>query len=83
MTTGIVVRIAAEAAEEDARAGRKRITPYWRTITDDGGLNEQVPGGAAAQAERLRAEGLTVEPYRRGGRQMVREFERYLIRLRV
>ncbi len=81
MTTGIFVRIAAEAAEEDARAGKKRITPYWRTIKDDGGLNEKFPGGAAAQAKRLRAEGLIVEPHRRRGRPMVRGFERNLIRV--
>jgi hypothetical protein len=30
LTTGIFVRLAADAAEEDARAGETRITPYWR-----------------------------------------------------
>src|SRR5436190_5958410 len=30
LTTGIFVRIAAEAAEEDLRDGKKKITPYWR-----------------------------------------------------
>ncbi|HSE38522.1 MAG TPA: hypothetical protein VLG74_14555, partial [Blastocatellia bacterium] len=45
LTTGIFVRIAAEAAEEDLRNGRKQITPYWRVIRDDGSLNEKFPGG--------------------------------------
>src|ERR1700682_6414679 len=30
LTTGIFVRIAAEAAEEDASAGVSKVTPYWR-----------------------------------------------------
>src|SRR5512141_2144191 len=38
LVTGIFVRIAAEAAEEDARAGKTRITPYWRVVKDDGSL---------------------------------------------
>ncbi len=62
LTTGIFVRIAAEAAEEDAAAGRKRITPYWRVVKDDGSLNPKFPGGAARQAERLRAEGHRILP---------------------
>lgn len=57
MTTGIFVRIVAEVAEEDRAAGKKRITPYWRLLKTDGKLNEKYPGGAAAQAKRLRAEG--------------------------
>ncbi|MBI3693238.1 MAG: MGMT family protein [Acidobacteria bacterium] len=57
ITTGIFVRIAAEAAEEDARAGKKRITPYWRVIRDNGSLIEKFPGGVEGQARRLRQEG--------------------------
>lgn len=36
LTTGIFVRIAAEAAEEEARGGKARVTPYWRVVKDDG-----------------------------------------------
>jgi len=57
LTTGIFVRIAAEAAEEEAREGKVRITPYWRVVKDDGSLNPKFPGGAARQAAHLRAEG--------------------------
>lgn len=57
LTTGIFARIAAEAAEEDRRAGRTRITPYWRTVRDDGSLIDKFPGGVRAQAARLREEG--------------------------
>jgi hypothetical protein len=69
LTTGIFLRIAAEAAEEEFRSGKSRITPYWRVVRDDGSLNEKFPGGAAAQARRLRAEGHRVE--RRGTRWQV------------
>jgi hypothetical protein len=81
MTTGIFIRIVAEAAEEDRRAGKKRITPYWRTVRDDGTLNEKFPGGARAQAAKLRIEGVPVE--RRRGKQpsRVTEVERFLVRL--
>ena len=62
LTTGIFIRIAAEAAEESAREGKSRITPYWRVVKDDGSLNPKFPGGVDAQAERLRAEGHRIVP---------------------
>jgi alkylated DNA nucleotide flippase Atl1 len=64
ITTGIFAWIAAHAAEEAAAAGRKRITPYWRTLKSTGELNVKYPGGAGAQAARLRAEGVAIEPAR-------------------
>ena len=76
LTTGIFMRIAAEAAEEDRAAGRKRITPYWRVVKDDGGLNPKFPGGEAQQAKRLRSEGITTAL--RGKRFVVKAFEKYL-----
>ncbi len=57
LTTGIFIHIAAEVAEEEARAGKKKITPYWRVVKDDGSLNPKLPGGVERQAARLRAEG--------------------------
>lgn len=65
LTTGIFVRLAAEAAEEDARAGKTRITPYWRVTRDDGSLYAKFPGGLEAQSERLREEGRTIDTSRR------------------
>jgi hypothetical protein len=62
LVTGIFVRIAAEAAEEDARAGKSRITPYWRVVKEDGSLNPKFPGGVERQAERLREEGHRIVP---------------------
>ena len=57
LVTGIFVRIAAEAAEEDASAGSARITPYWRVVKDDGSLNPKFPGGVERQEQHLRQEG--------------------------
>ena len=74
LTTGIFVRIAAEAAEEDRASGKRRLTPYWRVVRDDGGLNPKYPGGIDSQARNLRAEGFTVM---RKGRKLsaVKDFE--------
>lgn len=60
LVTGIFVRISAEAAEEDALAGKKRIAPYWRVVKDDGSLYPKFPGGVERQAARLREEGVAV-----------------------
>jgi hypothetical protein len=61
ITTGIFAWISAHAAEEAAALGRKRITPYWRTLKSTGELNEKYPGGIASQARHLLAEGLTIQ----------------------
>ncbi len=61
LVTGIFLRIAAEAAEEDRQAGRSEITPYWRVVGEDGSLNAKFPGGAEQQAQLLRDEGHTLE----------------------
>ena len=64
LATGIFVRIVAEAAEEDAAAGNRRITPYWRVVKEDGSLNPKFPGGVARQAGRLMEEGHRILPGR-------------------
>lgn len=57
ITTGIFAWIAAHAAAEQEAAGKKRVTPWWRTLKTGGELNAKYPGGAEEQARRLRAEG--------------------------
>jgi hypothetical protein len=81
LTTGIFIRIAAETAEEDTRNGKKRVTPYWRVIRDDGSLNEKFPGGAKAQAQRLKEEGHSITPGRGKKPPRVKDFEGSLVRL--
>ena len=81
LTTGIFLRIAAEAAEEDRANGKRRLTPYWRVVKDDGSLNPKYPGGVESQARNLRAEGfITVRKGRKPP--VVKEFERRLYKLK-
>jgi len=57
ITTGIFTWIAAHAAAEEAAMGRKRITPYWRTLKTGGEINPKYPGGILALRKLLSAEG--------------------------
>jgi hypothetical protein len=57
ITTGLFAWIAAHAAEEEIGNGKKRVTPYWRTLKSGGFLNEKYPGGVAGQRRRLEFEG--------------------------
>jgi len=75
LTTGIFLRIAAEAAEEDRANGRKRVTPYWRVVKENGGLNPKFPGGEPEQARHLRSEGFEIIKRRKGS--FVKDFERH------
>jgi hypothetical protein len=78
ITTGIFAWIAAHAAEEDLASGRKRVTPYWRTLKTGGELNGKYPGGIAAAKKRLEGEGHRV--VRKGKRFLVSDLDRVLFR---
>lgn len=60
LCTGIFLRIVAETAEENLRAGRKRVAPWWRIVGEDGSLNPKLPGATKTQASRLRSEGVAM-----------------------
>ena len=78
LTTGIFVHIVSEVAEEDRKAGKKDVTPYWRVLKSGGRFNEKYPGGAARQARLLRSEGHRIE-VRNGRRPLkVKDYERRL-----
>jgi len=79
ITTGIFSWIAANAADEAEKEGKKRITPYWRTLKTGGILNEKYPGGLANLKKRLKAEGYTVIPKGRSKHFMVKDFEKTLV----
>ena len=81
ITTGIFAWIAAHAAEEAAALGRKRITPWWRTLKSNGELNPKYPGGVKAQAARLRAEGHKIAPGKGKRPPCVKDFETRLCTL--
>lgn len=79
ITTGIFAWIAAHAAEEEAQEGKKRITPYWRTLKSGGELNEKYPGGIKNLKARLESEGHEV--ISRGKKFVVKDFEKSLFRI--
>jgi len=76
ITTGIFSWIAAHAAAEEAAAGKRRITPYWRTLKAGGVLNPKYPGGLEALARRLEAEGHTIVV--KGKQRVVADYEKCL-----
>jgi hypothetical protein len=78
ITTGIFAWIAAHAAEDEVHEGRKRVTPYWRTLKAQGELNPRYPGGVAHLRARLEAEGHTV--VQKGKRLVVANYERALFK---
>jgi alkylated DNA nucleotide flippase Atl1 len=79
MTTGIFARIAAGAAGEEEAEGKKRVTPYWRTLKSGGELNAKYPGGLEQQQKRLESEGHAV--IARGRRLFVRDYEKALAKI--
>lgn len=72
LTTGIFLRIVAEAAEEERVSGRSRVVPWWRVVRDNGSLNDRLPGGIDEHARRLRAEGVIVERAGKSGWRIAR-----------
>jgi alkylated DNA nucleotide flippase Atl1 len=79
ITTGIFAWIAAHAAEEEASEGRKRITPYWRTLKTEGILNEKYPGGIEGQRRKLESEGHRI--LKKGKKFIVENLPRALIQM--
>jgi hypothetical protein len=77
LTCGIFSWIAAHAAVEEAAAGRKNTTAYWRTLKSKGELNPKYPGGIAEQRKRLESEGFRV--IQKGKKYIVEGYDRYLL----
>jgi alkylated DNA nucleotide flippase Atl1 len=77
ITTGIFAWISAYAAEENKAEGKKRITPYWRTLKKGGEINMKYPGGIAAQIKLLESEGFDI--LLKGKKAFVAGYEKYLI----
>jgi len=79
ITTGIFSWIAANAADEAEAEGKKRITPYWRTLKTGGELNPKYPGGLDNIKRRLEAEGHTVAQKGRSKKLVVQDYEKVLV----
>ncbi len=79
ITTGIFAAIAARAAEEMAKEGKRNFTPYWRTLKQGGVINEKYPGGTEAQKKLLENEGHKV--VQKGKKFVVLDYEQKLVQL--
>lgn len=80
ITTGIFAWIAANAAGEAEAEGKKRITPYWRTLKAGGELNPKYPGSIGNVKVRLIAEGHKV--ISKGKKYVVKDYEKSLVKLK-
>ncbi|HMC29312.1 MAG TPA: hypothetical protein VKL99_00655 [Candidatus Angelobacter sp.] len=80
LCTGMFVRIAAEAAVEERRAGKKLVTPYWRVVSSEGRLQPKFPGGTEAQRRALAGEGHKIEKSSGKKPPVVAHFETALVR---
>jgi alkylated DNA nucleotide flippase Atl1 len=79
LTCGIFSWIAAHAAAEEAAEGKKRITPYWRTLKKGGEINPKYPGGIEDQRKHLESEGFKV--VHKGKKYVVENYEKYLMKV--
>lgn len=79
ITTGIFAWVAAHAAYDDLEAGKKRITPYWRTLKSGGELNEKYPGGIENIQKLLETEGHNI--IKKGKKHIVDNYEKKLTRV--
>ena len=78
ITTGIFSWISAHASVDEEKEGKKRVTPWWRTLKQGGELNPKYPGGINEQAKRLRKEGLVIIPGKKKNSAVVKDFETHL-----
>ncbi len=79
LTSGIFAWIAAHAAEEEKAAGKKDITPWWRTLKSGGILNEKFPGEINQQKAFLQAERHRV--IKKGKKYIVENYEKSLVKI--
>ena len=79
LTTGIFLHMVANAAEEVKEKGKKKITPYWRVLKENGSLNPKFPGGIKKQAEYLKQEGFVITKRKDDEMLYVKEFDKKLV----
>ena len=80
IVTGIFVIVAARAAEEEFNEGKKRVTPYWRTLKTNGIINEKYPGGINIQKKLLKQEGHIISS--KGKNYIVKNYQKSLKQFR-
>lgn len=67
LTTGIFLRIVAEAALVDEASGKKRITPFWRAIDPKSPLAKKLSCGPEYVKRRREEEGILNVPNSKKG----------------
>jgi alkylated DNA nucleotide flippase Atl1 len=55
--TGVGIWLVSHAAHEQAKSGKKRIVPYWRTIKNNGDIAVTSPGSREEIRKLLQREG--------------------------
>ena len=80
IVTGIFAWIAAYAAEEELKEGKKRVTPYWRTLKTNGIINEKYPGGINLQKKILKQEGHIIK--NKGKNFLVENYQNKLVKIK-
>ena len=78
ITAGIFSWIAAHAAAEAEKKGKKNTTAYWRTLKEGGVINEKYPGGIEKQAILLEDEGHHV--LQKGKKWIIENWEQMLVK---
>jgi alkylated DNA nucleotide flippase Atl1 len=78
--TGLSAWLVAQAAYEQAAEGKKRITPYWRTIENSGDINPKTPGSRNETKKLLQQEGHKVAV--RGKRYRVLDYKQALVEIK-
>jgi hypothetical protein len=64
VTTGIFLRIVAEAAHEQLAAGKalKSVAPFWRVVEEKSPLNKKLSFGTEFVTEQRKKEGISTAP---------------------
>ena len=79
ITTGIFAWISAHAAYEQLNEGKKKITPYWRTLKTGGEVNPKYPGEPWELKAILESEGHRV--IQKGKKYIVMDYEKKLAKI--
>jgi hypothetical protein len=66
VSTGIFLRIVAEAAWEEIQHGKdpSSVAPFWRVVAPGSALEQRLSCGSAFVRKMQRQEGITVSPWR-------------------
>jgi len=79
LTSGIFTWIAANAAAEQEEEGKKKTTPYWRTLKSGGEINPKYPGGISVQKKLLQKEGHKIKT--KGKKYLVVDYDKKLVKI--